>query len=551
MSERLLDGSFEDLLSRLLDESSAGRAERAEVFDRLREAPHLCGQYADFVQLHALLYWKESESLGALALPSTAEEASDSPPEPSLPAPPITMRLARGLNWQHHPLAFATVVAALWLGLLVVSVSFLLSKSWFGPAEVAHAPAAPVHVPVVARLLQSNQAVWGPESGEIFDGAFLRAGQLLDLQKGLAEVEYQDGVRLILQAPARLRLQPIESSQISSALLEQGRVTARVTRRGVGFKLLTPLAAVVDLGTEFGAEVEATGAMRVAVFEGAVQVESRDQTRAESSPPRRLSAGQSLRVERRSERGPLVLLDLRGPQNDFLRQMPAPTLTRVPSTISFNFCTGFRTVLAPTEVAGRIPRGQWNNLQVVDQQACEGTLDRVVDDQGAVTGAQIQWRFPHARWNGNRGPNDYRLMEAWGELRDAAKGEPPYQVVVRDLPPSFTQRGYDVYVYFDSRRTGERPAGIAFAIGDQVRFGREQRHKFSGYFEQSVGDSFAEATPGNYVVFSGLTEPEFTLTGKAQRGRAAVNGIQVVASAAPAPAAAEQGQTHHSQSDEN
>src|SRR6516165_5928449 len=93
----------------------------------------------------------------------------------------------------------------------------------------------------------------------------MRTGKELRLERGLAEIEFDCGARIILQGPAGLEL----LSGLSAQLLH-GTLTARVPRRAHGFTILTPHNRIVDLGTEFGLSVDARGATTVRVFTGEV-----------------------------------------------------------------------------------------------------------------------------------------------------------------------------------------------------------------------------------------------------------------------------------------
>ena len=83
------------------------------------------------------------------------------------------------------------------------------------------------------------------------------------------------------------------------------------------FSIRTPTAVVTDLGTEFGVEVEQSGASRAQVFRGKVEIRVDD---GRGAPPLRLGVNESARVAFGSDRGPLIR-EAR-PQQAFLREMP-------------------------------------------------------------------------------------------------------------------------------------------------------------------------------------------------------------------------------------
>ncbi len=148
--------------------------------------------------------------------------------------------------------AVATVAASIVIGLAI---------GWTrrGPAPQGKGPGVNV-----AWLVNAQDCLWS-QSGER-PGRNMLAGKSLRLERGLAEIEFDCGARVILQGPAGLEL-----LSGSSARLLKGRLTARVPAQARGFTVLTPHNKVVDLGTEFGLAVDAAGAATVRVFTGEVK----------------------------------------------------------------------------------------------------------------------------------------------------------------------------------------------------------------------------------------------------------------------------------------
>ncbi len=108
------------------------------------------------------------------------------------------------------------------------------------------------------------------------------------LKSGLMEITYHTGARVILQGPCTYE---VEST--AGGYLSLGKLTARVESRsrspsgasptdrettksrpagGTYFSVRTPTARVTDLGTEFGVDVEKSGATHSRVFRGRVEV---------------------------------------------------------------------------------------------------------------------------------------------------------------------------------------------------------------------------------------------------------------------------------------
>ena len=112
------------------------------------------------------------------------------------------------------------------------------------------------------------------------------------LAAGTIKVVFDVGALVTLEGPAELRV--LSGMRVRAV---RGRITARVDEAAKGFAVETPNTVVVDLGTEFGVEVDAAGQTGVVVFEGRVDL-SRPETTAGSAAIRRLSQGEAMRVGR-------------------------------------------------------------------------------------------------------------------------------------------------------------------------------------------------------------------------------------------------------------
>ncbi|QDU56862.1 FecR domain-containing protein [Aeoliella mucimassa] len=123
----------------------------------------------------------------------------------------------------------------------------------------------------VATLTGAVDCQWagyleGPKYGEP-----LESGREVALISGLAQLTFDDGAKVVLQGPATFRVEGT-----GAASLTAGKMTALVPRQAVGFRIQTPTAEIVDLGTEFGLEVNAQGKTEVHVFTGEVVVWDRE-----------------------------------------------------------------------------------------------------------------------------------------------------------------------------------------------------------------------------------------------------------------------------------
>jgi ferric-dicitrate binding protein FerR (iron transport regulator) len=143
-------------------------------------------------------------------------------------------------------------------------------------------PPPPTRPAVSAVLAAAVGAQWAAPRGDLAVGQPLAAGPL-ELTSGLAEVNFENGVTLLIEAPARLYLHTNMRAELLS-----GKVVATVPPPATGFTVDTSAARLVDLGTEFGVEVDHVGETRVEVFRGKVKAAapaSGTQTRNASSQP--------------------------------------------------------------------------------------------------------------------------------------------------------------------------------------------------------------------------------------------------------------------------
>lgn len=83
----------------------------------------------------------------------------------------------------------------------------------------------------------------------------------------MAVIEFATGARVVLEAPAEFVPQSAGRS-----LLTRGRLVAHVPARATGFTVATPMVEVIDLGTEFGVQVDDARSTDVHVLRGEVEV---------------------------------------------------------------------------------------------------------------------------------------------------------------------------------------------------------------------------------------------------------------------------------------
>ncbi len=237
------------------------------------------------------------------------------------------------------------------------------------------------------------------------------------------------------------------------------------------------------------------------------------------------------------------------------------SLSSQAASIGLNFMEGAAAdTLGATDLAGAPGYAQvnWNNSGARWSNTAE-----MNDDTGAPSGVLAAWDCNNT-WSTSAAtdtPNGrlmHRYLDATGVARDDTA---PYSLWNRANQPQVRLTGlsswmvtggassYEVIVYFDGDETQGRVAeywiqeatysgDIAnLTLGPEVSphlFGSDVEN-FTGTFTQVplTADSLANAQPGNYAVFTGLTSDSILVRSEEASSpgalRATINGIQIVA----------------------
>jgi ferric-dicitrate binding protein FerR (iron transport regulator) len=230
----------------LLADGALEEPQRAGLEELLRNSEEARQFYVRAMQLSASLqsYAAEMQSEPGEIHPT------DLVTEPAEPANVI--RPARW-RWWVGPLAAAAIILfGFWLGQLVFRT------------------APPVDVPdLVARITGGKDCQWtgfSPATGDE-----LAAGQQLVLRTGVAELTFDSGAQLTIEAPATVHV-----NSAWEAELLRGTVRANVPEEAIGFRVMNAAVEIVDLGTEFSVTANDDGAAEVLVLKGAVEVHPHD-----------------------------------------------------------------------------------------------------------------------------------------------------------------------------------------------------------------------------------------------------------------------------------
>ena len=141
----------------------------------------------------------------------------------------------------------------------------------------------------VASLVEARDVVWGEGQPPIAVGTRLGPRDIR-CASGSFKLAFDVGALVALEGPADLRI--LSNKHI---LALRGRITAHVDGRAKGFAIETPNTLVVDQGTEFGVEIDASGQTDVVVFQGLVDL-AHSEPAERPAPIKRLGQGEGMRV---------------------------------------------------------------------------------------------------------------------------------------------------------------------------------------------------------------------------------------------------------------
>jgi len=246
-----------DLAARCL-EGTASAKDREALDALVRSSAEARAVYAAYMDETTLLRWQ-----------------SDAPDSELLRDLGACGGVAGGSGWR---LMLAAMTGAVLAATLLLALT-IGQGGWLRPVAKG-----------VATLTRLDGVRWAAGCGRWQELSRLGPGDLICFEAGEVEVIFDHGVEVVIGGPAHFEV--LAPDRAFSSL---GRIAARVGKHGEGFTLETPMAKVVDLGTEFAVEVTPGGLTDVAVFEGLVDLSLN--AAAAGAGPRRLSSGEALRID--------------------------------------------------------------------------------------------------------------------------------------------------------------------------------------------------------------------------------------------------------------
>jgi len=264
-----------------------------EMQRRIKSSPEAGRAYVDFVLNHAIIgHHTKTTSLGVSASDSAvvnwqfwnelAETEKSSPTVAVMASPPeknkiFSVRDSRVERVTHSVNRFFLLTAVVSSAALIL----LISLAYLNSAR-PHQPAAMV---VDTFNVKWNNSASSPAIGDVL----FSKNESVSLLSGIVKMEFAYGARVILEGPATFK-----TVSPDKLVLESGRMYACVPVKATGFTVLTPSSSIIDLGTEFGVEVDFAGSTSVHMFHGKTSLLAGSLGNVQAS--RILETGQAKRV---------------------------------------------------------------------------------------------------------------------------------------------------------------------------------------------------------------------------------------------------------------
>jgi hypothetical protein len=254
-----MDQDLQDLLALWLGDHDPGEARRPALLARLESDDVFRRAFVEEIRLLGVLRAVQSSEPRWLRLEDEVGWSARQSADVETLTERVMNQSQRRMNTRR--LRWLAAAAAV---LLVATAVYLATR----PDLVSEdRPPATGKRAEVATIVQADGVVWEPGAGEAPKaGAVLQSGRLR-LRQGRLTLAFFSGVSLTVEGPADLELLGADR-----VFCHQGRLRARVPRGAEGFTVLAAGYEIVDLGTEFGLNLEPGGKARLMVFEGEASV---------------------------------------------------------------------------------------------------------------------------------------------------------------------------------------------------------------------------------------------------------------------------------------
>jgi hypothetical protein len=455
---------FDRLLSQLSD-GRLGDEDVRRLGQILELDAALRRQYLDYCQMHALLR-SEHGLLTSWSVTAGQHEEDQH----------VSLRGGRRNRRLPLQLAAAAIFVA-----VAVGVAFL-------NADRQHPPFRGAETAVLSKSVGAQFAYGVSGESAPAEGMQLRRG-VYELLNGLVEIEYRSGAVLVVRAPATFDL--VDEACVR---LEDGQLAAHVPKAAIGFRIETPGATVIDLGTDFAVQAVKDKESEVHVFHGAVLVNLHGE-KGRSPDLLRLVTGEAARVDYLTGMPSGIDLNnqqfLRSLREDnsayaqailalnpvvYYRMEPTGDGTRLvdTSTSGADATIHFARAAAPVWTAGRVGAalmlgGPAQGTYAAASQYPQAEGDALTVVAWVYARSRPRWASIAKNWAGgdeDHGQFHFGLFDDAGELEAHMVDGGHKEVVVRDKLPlplntwhhvAFVADGAELRLYRNGRQVDAKP----------------------------------------------------------------------------------------------
>jgi len=180
--------------------------------------------------------------------------------------------------------------AALWKWSLVAAIFALTFSLWLFMVDDVNRSEQ-----TIAVIENTDSCIWRSGSLPTLKGSQLKAG-VLSLESGYVSLRFHSGALIKLEGPAELKIEaPLLCHLVSGTMVAEVPPSAHL------FKVITPKAEIVDLGTSFALKVNKHGESQFRVLNGEIEARALG-----SEQSHRLALGQAGRVLNDGVYAPLI-----------------------------------------------------------------------------------------------------------------------------------------------------------------------------------------------------------------------------------------------------